>query len=62
MTTVCKDEFLAFLKRHPLAIPDGFKAVGSYIQTKWMEGEVEVARESKDGFGTIFEVRYEHPH
>ena len=58
MIRVGKEEFLAFISRHPLAIPDGFKLVGAYQQTKWIENGLEVARQSLDGFGTIYEVDF----
>jgi len=38
------------------AIPDGFKTVGSYIQTKFFAGGCEVARRSQDGFGVVYET------
>jgi hypothetical protein len=49
-------EYDSFLLAHPLAIPDGFKVVGSQTQTKWLEGGQEVARISNDGFGVTYEI------
>lgn len=51
-----KEEFDQFITRCPLATPDGFKIVGSSVQTKYFVGPVEVARRSEDGFGVIYEI------
>ena len=62
MTTkyVSENEFDEFLKDNPLAIPNGFKLVGSMEQTKWaVNGEV-VAVQSRDGFGFLYEIKFDN--
>jgi hypothetical protein len=61
MTTVSEKEFSEFLNRRPLAIADGFKVLGSYLQTRWFENGEEVARRSQDSFGSIHEVEEVKP-
>lgn len=38
------------------AWPDGFKIVGSSIQTKFFVNGIEIARRTTDGFGTQYEI------
>lgn len=54
-TTVTKEEFEAHIKSLN-AIPDGAKLNGTFIQTKYLVNDKEVARVSSDGFGTIYET------
>lgn len=56
MKDVTKEEFEQFLKEHTSAIPDGFRVVGSYVQTRYYENGIEVARMSSDSFGEIYET------
>ncbi len=62
MLSVSEEEFEAFLKKHPLAIPDGFRIVGGMTQTSYIENGVEVARFSRDGFGPTWEVDLDSLH
>lgn len=51
-----ESEFNAHLAKYPLAIPDGFKPVGSMTQTKFILNGQIIAMQSQDGFGTQYEI------
>jgi hypothetical protein len=53
---VTKKEFEAFLAQRPLAVPDGFRVVGGYTQSRYIENDTEVARTSTDSRGTVYEI------
>lgn len=56
MKQVTKEEFDRFLRDHPLATPDGFKINGGFVQTKWIQSGKEIARDSADSQGHIYEI------
>jgi hypothetical protein len=43
-----KEEFDSVLAENPLAIPDGFRVVGGYTQSRWLLNGEEIARDSGD--------------
>lgn len=49
-------EFFEFLNKHPMAAPDGFGLVGSLMQSRWIENGKEIARDSWDSQGHIYEI------
>lgn len=51
-----EEEFKSFLKKNPLAIPDGFKMLGSALQTKYILNEKVIAIKTTDGFGSQYEI------
>lgn len=56
MIRVDKEAFDALLADHPLALPDGFRVGSSLAQTRWIENGEEIARDSWDARGHIYEV------
>jgi hypothetical protein len=58
MASVDEPEFNEWVRRHN-AVPDGFKANGSMIQTRYYlpgHPEAEVAQFSRDSFGEVWEI------
>lgn len=61
LAAATKPAFDEFLSRHPMAVPDGFRIVGGFVQSRWMLDGEEIARESTDSGGTIFEIAESRP-
>ena len=57
MKPATKNEFDQMLTAHPLAVPDGFRIVGSLTQSRWMENGVEIARDSWDSHGHLYDIK-----
>jgi hypothetical protein len=56
MKPATKEEFDAILAAHPLAVPDGFRIVGGLTQSRWIENGKEIARDSWDSQGHLYNV------
>lgn len=56
MKPATKEEFDATLAANPLAVPDGFRIVGGLTQSRWMLGGKEIARDSWDSQGHLYDI------
>lgn len=56
MIPATKAEFDAAIAAHPLAVPDGFRLVGDLMQSRWLEDGKEIARDSWDSGGHLYDI------